>query len=56
MISNRLERDKLKVGQEVEVIGYNKTTRGKILEEANAGDQTGLLARGLNQSDVKQSC
>ena len=45
---------KLKVGQEVEVIGYNKTAKGKltgiemfhkILEEANDGDQMDLLAR-----------
>ena len=63
VITGRLERGKLKVGQEVEVIGYNKTAKGKvtgiemfhkILEEANAGDQMGLLARGLKQSDVRR--
>ena len=51
------------MGQEVEVLGYNKTAKGnvtgiemfhKILEEANAGDQMGLLARGLKQSDVRR--
>ena len=26
----------------------------KILEEANSGDQMGLLARGLKQSDVRR--
>merc|ERR1712117_657007 len=55
-----LERGKLKVGQDVEVIGYNKVAKGKvtgiemfhkILEEANAGDQMGLLARGVKQCD-----
>jgi len=63
VITGRLERGKLKVGQEVEVIGYSKTAKGKvtgiemfhkILEEANAGDQMGLLARGLKQSDVRR--
>ena len=53
-ITGRLEMGKLKVGQEVEVIGYNKTAKGKvtgiemfhkILEEANDGDQMDLLAR-----------
>ena len=52
-ITGRLEMGKLKVGQEVEVIGYNKTAKGKvtgiemfhkILEEANDGDQMDLLA------------
>merc|ERR1719508_160700 len=63
VITGRLERGKLKVGQEVECLGYSKTAKGKvtgiemfhkILEEANAGDQMGLLARGLKQSDVRR--
>jgi len=63
VITGRLERGKLKVGQDVEVIGYNKAAKGKvtgiemfhkILEEANAGDQMGLLARGLKQDDVRR--
>merc|ERR1719153_1268192 len=63
VITGRLERGKLKVGQDVEVVGYNKQGKGKvtgiemfhkILEEANAGDQMGLLARGLKQDDVRR--
>merc|ERR1719385_488691 len=63
VITGRLERGKLKVGQDVEVIGYNKSAKGKvtgiemfhkILEEANAGDQMGLLARGLKKDDVRR--
>merc|ERR1712227_290626 len=55
VITGRLERGKLKVGQDVDILGYNKAAKGKvtgiemfhkILEEANAGDQMGLLARG----------
>ena len=47
MITGRLESGKLKVGQEVEGLGYNKTAKAKvngiemfhkILEEAKAGD------------------
>ena len=61
VITGRMERGKLKTGQEVEVIGYGKSAKGKvtgiemfhkILEEANAGDQMGLLARGIKTADV----
>merc|ERR1712181_81637 len=54
---------KLMTGQEVEVIGYGKSAKGKvtgiemfhkILEEANAGDQMGLLARGIKTADVSR--
>jgi len=63
VITGRLERGKLKMGQDVEVIGYGKSAKGKvtgiemfhkILEEANAGDQMGLLARGIKSQDVKR--
>jgi len=63
VITGTLERGKLKVGQEVDVLGYNKAAKGKvtgiemfhkILEEANAGDTMGVLARGLKQNDVRR--
>jgi len=63
VITGRLERGKLKIGQEIEVAGYSKTGKGKvtgiemfhkILEEANAGDQMGLLARGIKKEDVRR--
>merc|ERR1711962_1150165 len=63
VITGRLERGKLKTGNEIEVLGYNKVGKGKvtgiemfhkILEEANAGDQMGLLARGIKKDDVKR--
>jgi len=63
VITGRLERGKLKVGQDVEVLGYNKQSKGKvtgiemfhkILEEANAGDQMGVLARGIKKEDVRR--
>jgi len=63
VITGRLERGKLKIGTDVEVIGYGKQAKGKvtgiemfhkILEEANAGDQMGLLARGIKREDVSR--
>jgi len=63
VITGRLERGKLKTGNEIEVLGYSKVGKGKvtgiemfhkILEEANAGDQMGLLARGIKKDDVKR--
>ena len=63
VITGRMERGKLKVGQDVEVVGYNKVGKGKvtgiemfhkILEEANAGDQMGVLARGIKKDDVRR--
>merc|ERR550519_372104 len=63
VITGRMERGKLKIGADVEVIGYGNYAKGKvtgiemfhkILEEANAGDQMGLLARGIKQQDVKR--
>eukprot|EP00088_Acartia_fossae_P041768 TRINITY_DN436_c0_g1_i2.p1 TRINITY_DN436_c0_g1~~TRINITY_DN436_c0_g1_i2.p1 ORF type:complete len:474 (-),score=150.00 TRINITY_DN436_c0_g1_i2:23-1408(-) len=63
VITGRMERGKLKVGQDIEVVGYNKTGKGKvtgiemfhkILEEANAGDQMGVLARGIKKDDVRR--
>jgi len=63
VITGRLERGKLKVGQDIEILGYNKAAKGKvtgiemfhkILEEANAGDQMGVLARGIKHTDVRR--
>jgi len=63
VITGRLERGKLKVGQDIEIIGYSKAAKGKvtgiemfhkILEEANAGDQMGMLARGIKHTDVRR--
>jgi len=63
VITGRLERGKMKVGNDVEIIGYNKAAKAKvtgiemfhkILEEANAGDQMGVLARGVKHTDVRR--
>jgi len=63
VLTGRLERGKLKIGNDIEVLGYGKTVKGKvtgiemfhkILEEANAGDQMGVLARGIKTGDVRR--
>ncbi len=62
-MTGKAERGKLKVGQEVEIIGYNRSAKSKVtgiemfhktLEEANAGDQMGVLIRGLKRDDVRR--
>ena len=62
--TGRIESGKIKVGEEVEVVGLeNKigttTVTGvemfqKILEEGAAGDNAGLLLRGVEKEDLKR--
>ena len=62
--TGRIESGKIKVGEEVEVVGLeNKigttTVTGvemfqKILEEGGAGDNAGLLLRGVEKEDLKR--
>ena len=62
--TGRIESGKIKVGEEVEVVGLeNKigttTVTGvemfqKILEEGEAGDNAGLLLRGVEKEDLKR--
>ncbi|MEB3279084.1 MAG: elongation factor Tu [Lyngbya sp.] len=59
--TGRIERGKIKVGETVELVGIkatrNTTVTGvemfqKILEEGMAGDNVGLLLRGLQKTDI----
>ena len=62
--SGRVERGTLKRDAEVELVGVNKTplktkvtdieTFKKSCEESRAGDNSGLLLRGLKREDVKR--
>jgi len=54
---------KLKVGSEIEILGYGKYFKAKVngiemfhktLEEANAGDQMGILTKGVKKTDVRR--
>jgi len=61
VLTGRAERGKCKVGNEMEILGQNRSTKSKItgiemfhksLEEGHAGDQMGILMRGVKKEDV----
>jgi elongation factor Tu len=61
VVTGRIERGIIKVGQEVEVIGLKDTAKttitgiemfNKSLSEGIAGDNAGLLVRGLKKEDI----
>jgi elongation factor Tu len=62
--TGRVERGKIRVGQEVEVVGLAKETLktvvtgvemfNKTLDEGQAGDNIGLLLRGVEKKDLER--
>jgi len=63
VVTGRVERGVLKVNEEVEIVGIKATTKTvvtgiemfrKTLDEAQAGDNTGLLLRGIEKDDVER--
>jgi elongation factor Tu len=61
--TGRIERGKCKVGEELEFVGYNSdkktTVTGvemfrKLLDEGFAGDNVGLLLRGIDKKDIER--
>jgi elongation factor Tu len=61
--TGRVERGKVKVGEEVEVVGLRATTKTvvtgvemfrKLLDEGMAGDNVGVLLRGFKREDVER--
>jgi elongation factor Tu len=63
VVTGRVERGVLKAGDEVEIIGFGKHDKvvvtsvemfRKILEDARAGDNVGLLLRGVAKEDVER--
>ncbi len=61
--TGRVERGIVKAGEEVEIIGIKDTQKtvavsmemfNKILDEARAGDNVGILLRGLKKEDVER--
>ena len=61
--TGRIERGKVKVGEEVELVGLRDTQKTvctgvemfrKLLDEGQAGDNVGLLLRGLKREDVER--
>jgi len=63
VVTGRVERGKIKVNEEVEIVGLKPTQKTvitglemfqKTLDEAIAGDNVGALLRGLKKEDVER--
>jgi elongation factor Tu len=63
VVTGRIERGKIKVGEEVEIVGFRETRKTvvtgvemfkKQLDEGMAGDSAGLLLRGIGKDDVER--
>ena len=63
VVTGRIERGKIKVGEEVEIVGFRETRKTvvtgvemfkKQLDEGQAGDNAGLLLRGIGKDDVER--
>ena len=61
VVTGRIERGVVKVGEEVEIVGIRDTTKTvatgvemfrKLLDEGRAGDNVGVLLRGTAKEDV----
>jgi elongation factor Tu len=64
VVTGRVDRGRIKVGEPVEIIGLQEKTRNsvvtgvemfhKLLDEGMAGDNLGLLLRGIERTDVER--
>jgi elongation factor Tu len=64
VVTGRVDRGRIKVGEPVEIIGLQEKTRNsvvtgvemfhKLLDEGIAGDNLGLLLRGIERTDVER--
>src|SRR6202048_4690633 len=63
VVTGRVERGKVKVGEEVEIVGFRPTQKKvvtgvemfrKLLDEGIAGDNVGLLLRGTEKEEVER--
>jgi len=64
VVTGRVERGKIRVGEEVEIVGLSDETRKtvvtgvemfrKILDEGVAGDNIGILLRGIGKDEVER--
>ena len=61
--TGRIERGMVKVGEEVEIVGFKDTVKTvvtgvemfrKLLDEGRAGDNVGTLLRGVKREDVER--
>jgi elongation factor Tu len=63
VVTGRIERGIVKVGEEVEIVGIKDTTKTivtgvemfrKLLDQGEAGDNVGVLLRGTKRDDVER--
>ncbi len=63
VVTGRIERGIVKVGEEVEIVGMMDTRKSvvtgvemfkKLLDEGQAGDNVGILIRGIKRNDVER--
>jgi len=63
VVTGRVERGKVKVGEEIEIVGFGDTRKRvvtgvemfrKILDEGMAGDNVGVLLRGTDKEEVER--
>ena len=63
VVTGRVERGKVKVGEEIEIVGFTPTQKKvvtgvemfrKLLDEGVAGDNIGVLLRGTEKDDVER--
>jgi elongation factor Tu len=63
VVTGRIERGIVKIGEEIEIIGIKPTIKTtctgvemfrKLLDQGEAGDNIGALLRGVNREDVER--
>jgi elongation factor Tu len=63
VVTGRVEQGKAKVGEEMEIVGFRETRKTvvtgvemfkKLLDQGQAGDNVGLLLRGIAKEDVER--
>jgi elongation factor Tu len=63
VVTGRIERGVVKVGDEIEIVGINDTTKTictgvemfrKLLDQGQAGDNVGVLLRGTKREEVER--
>jgi elongation factor Tu len=61
--TGRIERGKVKVGEEIQLVGFNAEKKAvvtgvemfrKLLDEGVAGDNVGLLLRGVDKNEIER--
>ncbi len=63
VVTGRVERGVVKVGEEIEIVGFKDTVKKvvtgvemfkKLLDQGQAGDNIGVLLRGVERTDVER--